>query len=106
MSKTLSATILVLLIPSVALPKRLQWSCSAAKNEKKNGLTGQLPDKCVQACELGDKVLLKKRKCAQSACRGLRLNTSALVSMQQHRASTVAEEQFEVYLSWTPLKCQ
>lgn len=108
MSKTLSATILVLLIPSVALPKLLQRSSSAAKNgEKKNGgLTGQLPDKCVQLYELGDKVLLKRRKCAHSACHGLRLNTSALVSMRQHRASTLTEEQCEVLLSWTPLKCQ
>lgn len=82
MSKTLSATILVLLIPSVALPKLLQQSSSAAKNEKA-GLTGQPPDKCVQLYELGDKVLLKKRKCAQSARHGLWLNTSALVSQYQ-----------------------
>ena len=98
MSKTLSETILVLLILSVALAKLLQRSCSAAKNEK-NGLTGQLPDKCVQLYELGDKVLLKKRKCAQSACHGLRLNTSVLVSMQQQRASKPTGEQFDVNIS-------
>lgn len=40
MSKTLSAAILVLLIPSVALPKPLQQSRSAAENEgEKRGLT-------------------------------------------------------------------
>lgn len=72
MSKTLSVTILVLLIPSVALPKLLQRCCCAAKSGKKkhSGLTGQLPDNRVQLYELGDKVLLKKRKCAQSACHG------------------------------------
>lgn len=84
MSKTLSAAILVLLIPSVALPKLLQQSCSAAKNEK-NGFTGQLPDKCVQLHELGGKVFLKKIECAQSARHGLRLSTLALVSMLLHR---------------------
>lgn len=39
-SKTLSAAILVLLIPSVALPKLLQQSRSAAGNGEKKGRRG------------------------------------------------------------------
>lgn len=39
-SKTLSAAILVLLIPSVALPKLLQQSRSAAGNGGKKGRRG------------------------------------------------------------------
>ena len=53
MSKTLSATILVLLILSVALPKLLQRSRSAAKSGGgKKGLAGQRPEKCVQLYEV------------------------------------------------------
>ena len=58
MSKTLSAAILVRLIPSVALPKLLQQSCSAGQEWGKNGLTGQLADKCVELRELGHDVFL------------------------------------------------
>lgn len=51
-SKTLSAAILVLLIPSVALPKLLQQSRSAAGNgKKKKEEEVYLIDKCVQLQE-------------------------------------------------------
>lgn len=71
--------------------------------KKKKGLTGQLPDKCVQLYELGDKVFfLKKRECAQVS---LPWRNVKYIGFGQY-AATLTEEQFEVNLSWTPLKFQ
>lgn len=99
MSKTLSAAILVLLIPSVALPKLLQQSCSAAKNEK-NGSTGQLPDKCAQLHELGGKVFSEKDRMCSVSLPWLKVK---YIGFDQY-ASTQTEEHFDVNLLWTLLK--
>lgn len=45
------------------------------------------------------KVLLKEANCAQSARPGFRLNTSAMVTVQQLRTRTLTDEQFQVHLS-------
>lgn len=60
MSKSLSVTIVVLLIFFVALPKLLQQSFSAATAEKNVGFTGQLAHTCVQLYKLRDSFAEKK----------------------------------------------
>lgn len=62
MSKSLSVTIVVLLIFFVALPKLLQQSFSAATAEKNVGFTGQLAHICLQLYKLRDRVLLRKKE--------------------------------------------